>query len=206
LAIFRRHTSVLLSSQRSLFAGANFHAHLRHSSGAPSFPRNFHVDNLRKCLTRAGFDASLYAGHSFRRGMATWAELSARMDDGDIKIPGCWISDAVSVKLYQETTTSHVAHMAQMTLRPRAPSRTVLSPPPMLAAPALLPWLGRRRAPLTVAVHACQPARAEATVALLRHDRGGPCPHGFMDNRVKVTQSAIVLESAKRHKSSSSSS
>jgi hypothetical protein len=148
LAIFRRHTSVLLSSQRSLFAGANFHAHLRHSSGAPSFPRNFHVDNLRKCLTRAGFDASLYAGHSFRRGMATWAELSARMDDGDIKIPGCWISDAVSVKLYQETTTSHVAHMAQMTLRPRAPSRTVLSPPPMLVGRRVTANPRLRRRPL----------------------------------------------------------
>jgi hypothetical protein len=33
----------------------------------------------------------------------------------------------------------------------------------------------------------CQPARAEAMVALLRHDRGGPCSGGLMDNRVKVT-------------------
>jgi hypothetical protein len=33
----------------------------------------------------------------------------------------------------------------------------------------------------------CQPARAEATMALLRQDRGGPCTGGFVDHRVKVT-------------------
>jgi hypothetical protein len=33
----------------------------------------------------------------------------------------------------------------------------------------------------------CQPARAEAMVALLRHDRGRPCSGGLMKNRVKVT-------------------
>jgi hypothetical protein len=48
--------------------------------------------------------------------MATWAKLSARMDDGDIKILGRWSSDAV--KLYQESSTPHVAHLARMTIRP----------------------------------------------------------------------------------------
>jgi hypothetical protein len=36
-------------------------------------------------------------------------------------------------------------------------------------------------------LHPCQPARAEAMVALLRHDRRGPCSGGLKDNRVKVT-------------------
>lgn len=95
-------------------------------SQIPAFPRSFFVDNLRKAITLAGLDASHYAGHSFRRGLATWAKLSARMQDTDIKLLGRWSSDAV--KLYQETPTSHLAELARSTLRLDGSSRHDIIP------------------------------------------------------------------------------
>jgi hypothetical protein len=59
--------------------------------------------------------------------MATRAKLSARRDDGDIKILGRWSPDAV--KLYQETPTPHVAHLARMTLGPDSSISSGVIPP-----------------------------------------------------------------------------
>lgn len=64
----------------------------------------------------AGLNASSYAGHSFHRGLATWAKLSADPNDGDIKLLGRWSSDAV--KLYQDIPDSRLAAIARTTLTP----------------------------------------------------------------------------------------
>jgi hypothetical protein len=39
-----------------------------------------------------GLDTKQYAGHSFRRGAATWA-ASQGIDADTIKLLGCWTSD-----------------------------------------------------------------------------------------------------------------
>lgn len=91
-----------------------------------SFPRSFFVDSLRRCLTASGLPAHEYAGHSFRRGLATWAKLAAKLEDGDIKLLGRWSSDAV--KLYQQTSDSDIASLARSTLT--VPARSIQGVPP----------------------------------------------------------------------------
>ncbi|SPC67138.1 uncharacterized protein UHOD_11468 [Ustilago sp. UG-2017b] len=48
--------------------------------------------HLRSTLSRLGLDTSQYAGHSFRRGAATWA-VSQGIDADTIKLLGWWNSD-----------------------------------------------------------------------------------------------------------------
>lgn len=127
LALLRAHMRAIPPGQTPLFSRTNFRAAIRTQSSACSFPRAFFVDSLRRCLIRAGLNASEYAGHSFRRDMATWAKLSAKMDDGDIKLLGRWSSDAV--KLYQETPTYQVALLAQRTLSTSRFSPSGIVPP-----------------------------------------------------------------------------
>jgi len=64
----------------------------------------------------SGLNASSYAGHSFRRGLATWAKVSAELHDGDIKLLGRWSSEAV--KLYQDIPDARLAAIARTTLSP----------------------------------------------------------------------------------------
>nr|XP_031860706.1 uncharacterized protein CI109_003749 [Kwoniella shandongensis]KAA5527778.1 hypothetical protein CI109_003749 [Kwoniella shandongensis] len=117
LNLLRTHVNSLPASQIPLFSRSPVHYLSRNLPlPPPSFPRSFFVDTLRRCLALAGLNASEYAGHSFRRGLATWAKLASGLDDGDIKLLGRWSSDAV--KLYQESPTSHLANLARSTLRP----------------------------------------------------------------------------------------
>ena len=52
------------------------------------------VETLRKCLYEIGVDPSLYSGHNFRRGGATFAHHLGRIDPLLIKWMGDWRSDA----------------------------------------------------------------------------------------------------------------
>ena len=121
LCLLRDHLHQCPFDQIALFVRAPTRANVHHEHHKASFPRSFFVDCLRRCLTLAGLNALDYAGHSFRRGLATWAKLAGNMDDGDIKLLGRWSSEAV--KLYQEAPLSHIANLARVTLRvsPHAP-------------------------------------------------------------------------------------
>lgn len=116
LALVRKLAASIRSPTAPLFSRLDIRAISRGHPPVASFPRSFFVDSLRRAISLCGYDASAYAGHSFRRGLATWAKLSARLQDEDIKLLGRWSSDAV--KLYQETPTSHIASLAARTLLP----------------------------------------------------------------------------------------
>ncbi|SPO42276.1 uncharacterized protein PSFLO_07759 [Pseudozyma flocculosa] len=60
--------------------------------GGRPFDRAVFVDMLRRCLTRSGVAAAAYAGHSFRRGAATWA-AHCGADADTIRGLGRWRSD-----------------------------------------------------------------------------------------------------------------
>ena len=71
------------------------------------------MQELREALSRAGFDPSLYSGHSFRFGAATTA-AAAGIEDALIKTLGRWRSSAYSVYIkmpssYLSILTSHIA-------------------------------------------------------------------------------------------------
>ena len=51
------------------------------------------VSTLRQALTKCGVDPSQYAGHSFRRGGASWA-LQSGLPGDVIQLMGDWKSDA----------------------------------------------------------------------------------------------------------------
>ena len=116
LRLLRARVAAVKRPTDPLFSRLDISAAVRHRAPALGFSRSFFVDSLRSCLRLAGIDASQYAGHSFRRGLATWAKLSSKMDDGDIKLLGRWSSDAV--KLYQETPRSRLLELAASTLVP----------------------------------------------------------------------------------------
>jgi hypothetical protein len=50
------------------------------------------MSTLKQAITRAGLDPTLYAGHSFRRGGATFA-LDAGVPETVIRAMGDWKSD-----------------------------------------------------------------------------------------------------------------
>lgn len=54
---------------------------------------NWFVKKLKEVLLRCGIDATLYSGHSFRSGGATWA-YSRGVPAEFIKLQGDWTSDA----------------------------------------------------------------------------------------------------------------
>ncbi|KAJ1017989.1 hypothetical protein NDA13_006597 [Ustilago tritici] len=60
--------------------------------GYKPLTRLFFFQHLRSALSRLGLDTSQYAGHSFRRGVATWA-ASQGIDTDTIKLLGRWNSD-----------------------------------------------------------------------------------------------------------------
>ncbi|KAF7331350.1 CxC2 domain-containing protein [Mycena kentingensis (nom. inval.)] len=68
------------------------------------------VSGLRDALIRAGYDPTLFAGHSFRRGAASEA-AAAGYNDYEIQLLGCWRSD--SYKLYIENPLSRILHLSQ---------------------------------------------------------------------------------------------
>lgn len=61
--------------------------------------RKYFIGSLRQYLTAAGFEASKYSGHSFRRGGASSA-AAAGFNDYEIQLLGHWRSD--TYKLYIE--------------------------------------------------------------------------------------------------------
>ena len=61
--------------------------------GLRSLTFNSYVSALRKLLSQAGFEPSLYSGHSFRRGGASWAFHSG-VPGELIQLHGDWQSDA----------------------------------------------------------------------------------------------------------------
>ena len=82
------------------------------SNGHP-LSRETLVQELREALSAAGFDPSLYSGHSFRIGAATTA-AAAGIGDALIKALGRWRSSAYSVYIKMPTSslsalTSHIA-------------------------------------------------------------------------------------------------
>ena len=57
------------------------------------------VGRLKELLRASGIDKRLYAGHSFRRGGATWAH-SIGVSDALIKLQGDWHSDSYLLYIY----------------------------------------------------------------------------------------------------------
>ncbi|TKY91067.1 hypothetical protein EX895_000003 [Sporisorium graminicola] len=62
------------------------------NDGFQPLTRSFFLSILRLALDRLGLQPSHYAGHSFRRGAATWA-ASAGIDSSTIQLLGRWSSD-----------------------------------------------------------------------------------------------------------------
>lgn len=62
------------------------------ASNVPLTHKDF-TDRLRSCLTLCGFEASMYSGHSFRRGGASYA-LECGLPVDLIKLQGDWNSNA----------------------------------------------------------------------------------------------------------------
>ncbi|CDW96714.1 hypothetical protein [Sporisorium scitamineum] len=60
--------------------------------GRKPLTRSFFLHHLRLAITRLGLDNRQFAGHSFRRGAATWA-ASQGIDAETIKLLGRWNSD-----------------------------------------------------------------------------------------------------------------
>lgn len=69
----------------------------RGSEFTPLSPANF-VSRVRSLLTQCGVDASKYAGHSFRRGGASWA-YAVGLPVDTIRILGDWRSQAYTAYL-----------------------------------------------------------------------------------------------------------
>jgi len=94
----------------------------RAGSYPAAFQKSWFVDTLRRSITAAGIEAKHFSGHSFRRGLATWAKLSAKLGDDDIRLLGRWSSNAV--RLYQESTPAQLANIsrATFTVNPSAPT------------------------------------------------------------------------------------
>jgi hypothetical protein len=57
------------------------------------------VKQLKSCIQRAGRDSSLYSGHSFRRGGASFCYMMG-LSDIQIKIRGDWVSSAYERYVY----------------------------------------------------------------------------------------------------------
>ncbi len=115
-SLLRKHIASTPPGAGPLLSKTDVKSRLRGLPDTPGFPRSYFVSTLRKAITMAGLNASSYAGHSFHRGLATWAKLSADPNDGDIKLLGRWSSDAV--KLYQDIPDSRLAAIARTTLTP----------------------------------------------------------------------------------------
>ena len=60
-------------------------------------------------MTLAGFNASLFSGHSFRRGAAS-AAADAGLTEYEIQLLGRWRSDAY--KLYIESSRSRILNLS----------------------------------------------------------------------------------------------
>ena len=90
-----------------------------------AFQKSWFVDTLRRTIAASGLDSKHFSGHSFRRGLATWAKISSRLGDDDIRLLGRWSSNAVC--LYQEKTPEQVAAISRGTLlaAPNAPDGIV---------------------------------------------------------------------------------
>ena len=67
---------------------------------------------LREILSRCGYNAKLYGGHSFRRGGGTWAHRVG-LSDKTIQRLGCWKSD-VFVRYIDTDTQENMASVRQM--------------------------------------------------------------------------------------------
>ena len=76
---------------------------------APIFVKTF-----RAVLARGGYDASVFTGHSFRRGGATWA-FQCGMPGELIQICGDWVSD--SYRRYLEFSTQNKLELAALLTR-----------------------------------------------------------------------------------------
>ena len=81
LALLRHHLRFNPGERNSpLFARAG--------SYPSAFQKSWFVETLRRSITAAGIEAKHFSGHSFRRGLATWAKLSAKSGDDDIRLLG----------------------------------------------------------------------------------------------------------------------
>ena len=71
--------------------------------GTTPLTHRLFVETLRYCLSKIGVDPSMFSGHSFRRGGATFAH---RMDVPPllIKLMGDWSSDAYMAYVEHATT------------------------------------------------------------------------------------------------------
>ena len=62
--------------------------------GKQALPYSKMLKFLKDCLQKAGYDPTPYAGHSLRRGGATWAFVTVGLSAEMIKIMGDWNSQA----------------------------------------------------------------------------------------------------------------
>jgi hypothetical protein len=81
-----------------------------HASGKP-LTKQILTTETRKLLTKAGFDALNYAGHSYRIGAATTA-AEAKLPSWLIKTLGRWSSDCY--ERYIQTPTSTLSGVSAM--------------------------------------------------------------------------------------------
>lgn len=103
-------------------------------SDGSALTRVYFVATLKRRLSTLGFDASLFAGHSFRRGAAS-AAAAVGYSDHEIQLLGRWRSDAF--KLYIDVSRDRLLglsarlHLAVTQGQPPVPPALQFPPIPM---------------------------------------------------------------------------
>ncbi|KZP17754.1 hypothetical protein FIBSPDRAFT_1046642 [Athelia psychrophila] len=95
--------------------------------------RGTFIATIRKALLAAGYDAALYAGHSFRRGAASSA-AAAGFSDYEIQLLGRWRSDAY--KLYIDADPARIIRLSSL-LHWVHPQSAPYEPPVLHGSPLL---------------------------------------------------------------------
>ena len=67
------------------------------------------IKRLRKALTRAGYNAAEFSGHSLRKGGAQ-SLFNRGLDMRDIACMGRWVIGSQSLRLYRKIATTHGTH------------------------------------------------------------------------------------------------
>ena len=84
------------------------------------------VKSLKDVLARAGYDPTVFSGHSFRRGAATDA-FNMKLPHDQIQLQGDWLSTAFL--LYNETTDEYRLHLPSKVAAAIQAAKMSWSPP-----------------------------------------------------------------------------
>ena len=107
-----RYSSCPVSSLRRVFlANPDFPKEdsLFTEPGGGALTRKSFIDSPQKHLLAAGFESSLYSGHSFRQGGASFAAV-AGFNDHKIQLLGRWRSDPY--ELYIEVPPTRILQLS----------------------------------------------------------------------------------------------